>query len=207
MTTSQFKHPILRLEVLAPNGETRSEYRVFCRLQRESVRVDACCSCVHCDAITEGQTATVDCTMPMAADDPAKDPIGETTEIGTLLCQGTLVVADSTPVAKAFAALHAGDRRCIPIVDHKSALVGILHETGVVAWRAAGRHATASAVMSTAVALHERTPVRAALKILATNHLREATVVSDDGIPIGVFRDIDGLHWIRVARDSAPPRT
>ena len=57
-----------------------------------------------------------------------------------------------------------------------------------------------TASMSTAVAIHERTPVRVALKLLAASHLREATVVSDHGVPIGVFRDVDGLRWLAAAR-------
>jgi len=53
--------------------------------------------------------------------------------------------------------------------------------------------------MSTAIAVHERTPVRVALRMLAAHHLREATVISDEGTPIGLFRDVDGLRWISAA--------
>lgn len=204
MTSSQFKHPILRLDVLDADGVARHEHRVFCRLQRSSVPVDECCSCLHCDEITDGPVPTVDCTMPIARDDPAKDPTGESTEIGTLLCCGTVVVAATSPMTQAFSVLHAEGRRSIPIVDGHHVLVGMLHETGFLGRRLLGKDAAISSAMSSAIALHERTPVRTALKFLAANHLREATVVSDDGRPIGIFRDIDGLHWISVARDSVP---
>lgn len=206
MTSSHVKHPILRLQVIDRDGQERSEHRVFCRLQRRSIEVEECCSCIHCDEIEEGAAPTVNCTLPIAADDPASDPSGEQTEIGTLLRAGAVVVADDVDLRAAFARMRAEDRRSIAIVDDESALVGVLHEAGFVGRRAATKEVALAAAMSSAVALHERTSVRAALRYLAANHLREATVVSDDGIPIGTFRDIDGLHFISVARDSAPPK-
>jgi CBS domain-containing protein len=203
--TTQFKHPILRLDVLASDGTRQTEHRVFCRLQRQSVLVDDCCSCVHCDAISDGTTAaaTVDCTMPMAPDDPASDPTGERTEIGTLLCTGTIVVGQSTSLSSALAVLHAEDRRAVAIVDENHAIVGMVHETAFIGRRVADRAGAVSVAMSSAIAVNERTPVRVALRLLAASHLREATVVSDAGVPIGVFRDVDGLHWIAAARDAS----
>ncbi|MBS2018810.1 MAG: CBS domain-containing protein [Deltaproteobacteria bacterium] len=204
MTSSQFKHPVLRLDVLDENGVARHEHRVFCRLQRSSVLVEECCSCLHCDEIKDGPNPTVNCTMPIPPDDPAKDPAGDTTEIGTLLCCGTVVIAASSPLTQAFTVLHTEGRRSVPIVDSHHVLVGILHDTGFLGRRLLGKDSVITAAMSSAVALHERTPVRTALKFLAANHLREATVVSDEGKPIGVFRDIDGLHWLTLARGSEP---
>lgn len=206
MTSSRFKHPILHLHVLGGSGVERSEHRVFCRLQRRSIAVEDCCSCFHCDDITDGETATVNCTMPIAPDDPAADPRGEETEIGTLLCSGTVVLTDRAPLRDAFALMQSADRRSVAIVDDRSALIGIVHETGFIGRRVIEKEIAISAAMSSALALHERTPVRVALRFLAANHLREATVVSDDGVPIGTFRDIDGLDWIRVARDGSTQR-
>ena len=57
--------------------------------------------------------------------------------------------------------------------------------------------------MSSPIAIDERTPMRTALKLLVANHLREATVISKERVPIGVFRDVDGLRWIAAARRSA----
>ena len=200
MTSSSVKHPILRLEVLAPDGTRQAESRVFCRLQRRSVMVDTCCSCVHCDAISDGPIPTVDCSIPVKPLDIADDPEGEQMEVGALLCTGTMAIAQSAPVGIALELLRAERTRAVAVVDDGRVLVGLLHETVFIGHRPRARHSEISTAMSTAIAVHERTPVRMALRLLAANHLREVTVVSDDGTPIGLFKDVDGLHWIAVAR-------
>jgi hypothetical protein len=202
MTSSPVKHPILRLEVIAPDGTRQDEHRVFCRLQRRSVHVEECCECLHCDAITDGETPSVDCTIPIAPILATEDPTGEQTEVGMLLCTGAVVVAQSAAVESALRVLRADARRSVAVVDHRHALVGIIHETGFVGRGPSSRYGAVSTAMSTAIAVHESTPVRTALKLLAANHLREATVIADDGVPIGIFRDVDGLHWLGVARGT-----
>jgi CBS domain-containing protein len=197
-THGRVKHPILRLEVLAPDGTHATDHVVFCRLQRQSVRVEECCGCVHCDAVGE----TVDCTIPTPAG-PADDPLGEQTEVGSLLCRGTVVVADSVPLARALDVLRHGDRRSVAIVDARHIMVGVVHDAAFVGRLRSVHDGVVSGAMSSVVAVDERMPVRVALKLLATNHLREATVVSRNGVPIGVFHDIDGLRWIAAARREA----
>ncbi len=204
MTSTLVRHPILRLQVITEDGTRHDDHRVFCRLQHRSVRVDDCVQCHHFDAVTDGAGATVDCSIPEIPSMPSDDPTGEWTEIGVILCTGTVVVAQSAAVDSALRVLRTEERRSVPIVDENHVLVGMIHETGFMGRRSLrGLDGAISAAMSTAIAVHERTPVRVALRLLAANHLREATVVSADGIPIGVFRDVDGLHWIGLARGTA----
>lgn len=203
MTSSRVSHPILHLDVLEADGTRTRDHRVYCRLQRASIRVDACCECVHCDAITDGAAPSVDCTIPIRPLSPGDDPKGENIEVGTLLCQGTVVLAESTPTGRALKMLREEDRRSIAIVDAGNVLIGVVHEAGFMGRMGPVRAGTVTASMSSAVAVHERTPVRVALKLLAASHLREATVVSDEGVPIGVFRDVDGLRWLAGARQAA----
>jgi hypothetical protein len=203
MTSSRVSHPILRLEVLEADGTRTHDHRVYCRLQRSSIRVDACCECVHCDAITDGERPSVDCSIPVRPLAPGDDPKGESIEVGTLLCRGTVVLAESTSTGRALKMLREEDRRSVAIVDAGNVLIGVVHEAGFMGRMGPVRVGTVTASMSTAVAVHERTPVRVALKLLAASHLREATVVSDDGVPIGVFRDVDGLRWLAGARQAA----
>lgn len=204
MTSTKVKHPILRLEVLAPDGTHVAEHRVFCRWKHKSVRVDDCASCVHCDAITEGSSGSmpsVDCTIPVTPLPVGVDRTGDRTEVATLLCTGTIVVAETATLHAALALLHAENRRAVAIVDGHHVLVGLVHETASIGKLGALSGAIRGA-MSTAIAVHEGTPVRAALRMLAASHLREATVVSDEGTPLGIFRDVDGLRWIAVAHAS-----
>lgn len=62
---------------------------------------------------------------------------------------------------------------------------------------------TSPVAMPSPLALHESTPVRRALRLLASAHLREAAVVDDGGHPLGVFRDVDGLRYLTRARAIA----
>lgn len=198
---SREKHPILRLEVLAADGTRATDHVVFCRLQGQSVRVEECCRCVRCDAITEGEAPSVECTIPMPADD---DLDGERTEVGRLLCRGTVVVADSVPLARALDLLQQGQRHSVAIVDARHVMVGLVHESGLPAHLHRDRYLEVKATMASVVAIDERTPVRTALRLLASHHLREATVISKRGVPVGVFRDVDGLHWIGAAHHGEP---
>lgn len=196
MTSTRVRHPILRLEVLAADGTTTAEHRVFCRDQRASVTVEHCCACVHCDAVTDGPSPSVDCVIPLCPLGHADDPSGESVEVASLLCRGTIVLSQSAGLSQALRLLREADRRSVAIVDEDHVLVGLVHETGFRRGMISGSIIPVSATMSTAIAVHERTPVRVALRLLAANHLREATVVSNGGVPLGVFRDVDGLRWI-----------
>jgi len=203
MTTTRVKHPILHLDVLRADGTRMSDHRVFCRFKRRSVQVDACCSCVHCDEVTDGPAPAVHCSLPVRPLDHADDPAGERVEVGAVLCVGTVVLQASATLGTALDVLRAEDRRSVAVVDVRGALVGLVHEGGFVGRRGLPRVGLVSAAMSSPLAVHERTPVRLALKLLAANHLREVVVVSEEGVPLGVFRDVDGLRWIAGTRDDA----
>lgn len=197
--SSKVKHPILRLEVLGPDGTVTTDHVVFCQSQHRSVRVEECTRCVHCDSISEDPSPTVECTIPMTPLPRAEDPRGERIEVGNVLCRGTVVVSDTVRLAEAIAVLRYGDRRSVAIVDDRHVMVGLVHDGDPS--RRLGRMAElVGAVMTTSIAIDEATPVRVALKVLAANHLREATVISQNGVPIGVFRDVDGLDWISSSR-------
>lgn len=180
--------------------------RVFCRLRRASVDIEACARCAHCDAIRDGAVASVECTIPITPADGSADPAGERTEVGTLLSAGTTVIEDSASLRDVWRVLRTEDRRSVAVVDHEQKLVGVVHEMAFVRGAAgeSGRprcdRGDLTCAMSAAMAIHEATPVRVALRLLASSHLREATVVSPDGKPLGVFRDVDGLRWIARAR-------
>ena len=199
MTSIRIKHPILRLDVVEADGTLVSEHVVFCQRQQRTVHVEECCECVHCDAIAEGEPPTVDCSTAALLAEPSPDRDGESTAVGSMLCRGTVVIAQSVSLGRALALVHDEDRRSMAIVDHAHVMVGVVHDgAGGRARRA--HDAAVGASMTGVIAIDERTPVRVALRLLAARHLREATVISSDGVPIGVFTDVDGLRWIARAR-------
>ena len=208
---SRVSHPILRLEVLDARGSRTAEQHVFCRLRRESVDVDFCRMCDRRDAIQTAPTPSVDCTFAPQPHDVIPDPHGDRTEVGVLLREGTIALACSASLLDALALLSASDFRTVAVVGGDHILVGLLHET-VVAERCAklaDANVGVKAAMSSPLAVHEATPVRDALRFMAAAHLRQATVVTSAGVPLGVLRDVDALRWIAASehRLSTPPRS
>lgn len=210
---THISHPILRLEVLHPDGTRSSQHRVFCRYQNRSVPAGTCCACVHCDAINTAPIPTVNCTVAMEASALEPDPQGTHTAVGGVLQKGTLVLDPGTTIRQALSLLQSEDRRSVAVVDVNSSIIGVVHEAAflpkpVLPKGAAERPEDAVArVMSGSLAIHEKVPIRRALELLAAAHLREATVVDDGGIPLGVFRDIDGLRWLFKARKDVGEAT
>jgi CBS domain-containing protein len=202
---SRVSHPVLHLEVVDRDGVRMAGRRVFCRLRRESVDVELCRSCVRAYAIRDGAEPSVDCHVVPPAGALDEDPLGVHSEIGTLLRSGTMAVATSASLADALRVLRAGDMRSVAVVGGDHVLVGVLYDVPLSERSAKIGRATddVTTVMSTAFAIHESTPVRRALVFLASAHLRQAVVVNQSGVPLGVFRDVDGLRWIARARAGA----
>jgi len=210
--TTFVSHPILHLEVVREDGTSSSDYRVFCRYQARSIAVGTCCACMHCDRIAAEPTPSVDCTIPTTEAFTSIDPSGERTPVATLLARGTIAIDPSATVRDALNALRSQGHRSIAVVDATHALVGVVHEAVFVPARESSKSLSPSEdvthAMSSALAIHESVSVRHALRLLASAHLREATVVDDAYVPLGVFRDVDGLRFVFEARQrstSAPP--
>jgi CBS domain-containing protein len=224
--STRVSHPILRLEVVGADGRRSSEHRVFCRYQQRSVAVGTCCACTHCDAIVTTPSPAVNCTITVEERDLAPDPDGLRTAVGTMLEGATIAIDPGTTVRDALLLLNADDSRSIAVVNNTHTMVGVVHESSFLpmleeasARSPASVRSPASTVtplptqqraddqvlrmMSGAIAIHERLPIRKALEVLAGAHLREATVIDDAGVPLGVFRDVAGLRWLVTARDRS----
>jgi CBS domain-containing protein len=207
----RLSHPVLRIDVVGPNWTRQSEYRVFCKYQQRSVPIGTCCACVHCDAIMSSPEPSVECTVPLEETEPLPDPRGERTAVGEVLARGASVLDPSVTVREALALLRAENRRSVAVVDEKRSIIGVVHEATFVPKPGVRRQAPDESIMhilSGSIVIDESLSVRKALEVLAASHLREVTVVNGDGIPLGLFRDIDGLRWLVDARDresAAPP--
>lgn len=198
--TRRISHPVLHLDVVGEGGVRHADARVFCKYQRRAVAVETCRSCQHCDAVTDGPDASVACTVPAQPGDDIHDPDGERTDVGAILSRGAVVLEPDTSVGTTLALMHEEDRRSLAIVGQHGIVVGVIHEAAFIRRDASApepaRDEPVLHVMSSPLAIHERTPVRAALRLLAAAHLREAAVVDEQGVPLGVFRDVDGLRHL-----------
>lgn len=171
---------------------------MFCRYQRRSVPAGSCCACAHCDAITTDPEPAIICSIPVDPEALAPDPAGEKTEVAVLLHGESVAIDPAAAVGDALRVLRAQNRACVAVVDERRVLVGVIHEVAFV--RPGSQPEDVAAAMSSGLALHESTSVRRALRLLASAHLREAIVIDDAGVPLGTFRDVDGLRWIARAR-------
>jgi CBS domain-containing protein len=217
--TRRVSHPILRLEVLRPDGTRQDSHRVFCQRRGESVEVGVCAGCVHCEEIRSTPLPTVECSVPERPGALAYDPDGERTEVGKLLHSGTAVLHETCSLRDALELLRECDRREVAVVDPGHVLLGIVREVALSppsassAPRAVVRaslpprasEAPVTAAMTSPIIVHETIPIRTALRILASAHAREATVVTSERKPLGVFRDVDGLLWLAATRRAEEP--
>lgn len=198
---SRVSHPLLRLEVVRADGSRMTEHRVFCRYQRRSVPAGSCCACAHCETITMEPEPAIVCSIPVEPGALASDPAGEQTEVAVLLHGETVAIDPAAAIGDALRVLRAQERRSVAVVDERRVLVGVVHEVTFV--RPGKPSEDVAAAMSSGLALHESTPVRRALRLLASAHLREAIVIDDAGVPLGTFRDVEGLGWLARARASS----
>jgi CBS domain-containing protein len=196
------RHPRLRLRVVADDGTSAPFDRVYCRLRGASTPVASCRTCTRCEGITDGATPTVECTVP------ATTPLaqGDDAPVAAALTGAVRAISVSTRVKDALAILREDGRHVVPVVDTEWRLVGVVHELTFARDPSGGRASAdhdVAFVMSSALALDESTTVGDALRKLAAAQLRDATVVSGDGRPLGIFRDVDGLQWLARARRAA----
>ena len=210
MSQRRVSHPILRLHIVAPDGTLQTDNHVFCRKTMRSTEVEVCCQCLHCEAITDGARAAVECLIPAVAAAPLEDPGGEHTPIGTLLTGGMVAVSGDATVGAAVRLMRAEGLQSLAVVDGEHALVGLVRERGFLGAGVDGpslglRELGLRDAMSTPVAVHEQISIRSALRVLASHHLREIAVISSKGAPLGVFRDVDGLHWIALSQRATRP--
>jgi CBS domain-containing protein len=190
-------HPIVRLEVLGPNGRRQTALRVFCRERRTAVPVGVCAACRRCEAIVASPAPAVSCLVTEARADLPYDPLGLRTPVAEVLTSETFAVEAETTLREALAHLHAEDRRSVAVVDGGKVVIGVVHERQSTEFP---RDLPVTLVMGSKLALPMSTPIRRALELMAAAHLREVVVVDEEQVPLGTFRDVDGLHWLARAR-------
>jgi CBS domain-containing protein len=183
------RHPILHLEVVGADGTRASAHRVYCGLRGQSVSVGVCCACVRCEAIVGGPAPAVECTLPVGEGERA-------VVVGQVLGSGTLAVDEESSVEDALRLLYASGRQELPVVDASHVVVGVAREREL----GANRSFALSFATSSPLVVRESISVDEALRLLASAHLREVTVVGEDGVPIGVFRDVEGLRALAQRR-------
>lgn len=192
----QVTRPILRLHVLGSGGRAPPALRVYCRERAAPVPVGECRGCASCDEIVDEPRPAVRCRVSAARADLPVDPLGLVTPVAEVLTPATFAMRMDVTVADALAHLRRMDRRSAAVVDDENAVVGVVHEAD----RDDLPELPVGAVMRSRLALPLETSVRRALALMAAGHLREIVVVDAESVPLGTFRDVDGLLWLAAAR-------
>jgi CBS domain-containing protein len=184
-----------------------------------------CAACLEIAADGPGADGCVRCTpapVPVGARMAGGEPFGgarmhEGIAVGDVLTKRILCVGADLSVPALIALFVEQAMGGVFVVDDDGRLLGSIREVDFVrsrplqdkrAWfngtssvddeSAAGEGPPWSAgeMMSSAIAVHEGTPVRHVILQMARSHLREAPVVTRAGELLGALRDIDGLRWI-----------
>src|SRR5262249_11906009 len=117
--------------------------------------------------------------------------------VGQVLGSGTLAVDQDSSVEDALRLLYASGRQELPVVDASShVVIGVAREREL----GANRSFALAFATSSPLVVRESSSIDEALRLLASAHLREVTVVGEDGVPIGVFRDVEGLRALAQRR-------
>jgi CBS domain-containing protein len=190
----RIRRPVLEHSVVHPDGTHERRRRVFCgRLGRSMPLTE----CTRCPAFLEeigeeGADARIECSAEgpgpedevhaPRSDDPAAELVSQ-----TLLCVNEHVLAR--------AVVRLLEERGMPfilVVDEEGLVIGAIHAVNLQ--RLVAPTDRARDVMTSPGTAGEATSVRAALLEMAASHRRHIPIVSHDGVPVGVVRDVDALH-------------
>lgn len=86
---ARLTHPLLRLEVLRPDGTRTSSHRVYCTHEGRSVSVERCCACVYSESVAAEPFPSVACDVPR---DP--EELGHEDEVGAVVAEGAVALVD-----------------------------------------------------------------------------------------------------------------
>jgi CBS-domain-containing membrane protein len=213
---STAKRPVLVRRILRRDGTENVGFSVYCTEDGHALDLDACRACAVCDGVfaADDGAAEVRCrprsTPPEAPGGLMRGAITCVEEDVTsaqitplFLERGveTVLVVDadghlmgtirSGDLARAASAPH------IPGLDPELALVA-LRETS-----ARFAELRADALMSTAVRIDDGDDLERAVRKLARAHARELVIISRDGEPVGVVRDVDIVRAVARLRQKS----
>lgn len=218
--------PVRRRLKFLRDGSTRTAELVFCETHGESVPISRCASCPFSGNVAwalNGSSATVECcrfSLPMArsaSEPPASGArlrgpgaveVAATLPVGLSIVRTIVCVAHDAPLSVAMRAL-ATERSAygVAVVDESDRFMGMLGRATASFASLHSEGDPAADHMTTArCSVHERESLGNAFAAMTARHARELTVLSEDGVLVGVLRDIDALRFVSfVSRTGQRP--
>jgi len=218
--------PVRRRMKFLRDGSTRTAELVFCETHLESVPISRCASCPFSGNVAwalNGPSATVECcrfSLPMArsaSEPPASDArlqgpgaveVAAMLPVGLSIVRTVVCIAHDAPLSVAMRAL-AMDRSAygVAVVDENDRFMGTLGRTTASrAYLHSESDRAADHLTAAWCSVHERESLGNAFAAMTAKHAREITVLSEDGVLVGVLRDVDALRFVSfVSRTGQRP--
>jgi CBS domain-containing protein len=214
-----------RLKFLRDGSMDTTEL-VFCETDGASVPLSRCASCPFSGNVARdfrGPSATVECcrfTLPMARSATEPPPSGErlrgagavevaaTLPVGLSVVRTFVCVAHDAPLSVAMRALAMESSAYgVAVVDEGDHFVGMLGRAGAaLALLHSEGDRAADHARTEWCSVHESDSLGDAFTAMTAKHAREVTVLSDEGVLVGVLRDIDALRFVAfVSRTGRRP--
>ncbi|HTQ42100.1 MAG TPA: CBS domain-containing protein [Polyangiaceae bacterium] len=127
--------------------------------------------------------------------------------VGLSIARTVVCVAHDAPPSVAMRALAMeSSAHGVAVVDESDRFMGMLSRTTVsLAYLHSGSRA-ADHVTAAWCSVHERESLGNAFAAMTAKHAREIAVLSEDGVLVGVLRDIDALRFVSfVSRTGQRP--
>jgi CBS domain-containing protein len=188
--------PILRHAIVDADGQSVRRLRIFCARLGHSMELDTCKSCPAFLTTVEDERIECRADGPGPIDD-APPAVNVDGPAGAAPLPKLLCVRDDVPSMEVARLLSDGDVPFVLVVDAEGRAIGTVWATADLV----PVEALARDLMTMPVIASETTSVRDALLQMAGAHLRAISIVTSDGAPVGLLRDVDALQmWTSLRR-------
>ena len=128
--------------------------------------------------------------------------------VGLSIVRTVVCVAHDAPLSVAMRALEMDPSACaVAVVDESDRFVGMLgRTTASLACLHSESDRAADHLTAAWCSVHERESLGKAFVAMTAKHAREIVVLSEDGVLVGLLRDVDALRFVSfVSRTGQRP--
>jgi CBS domain-containing protein len=188
--------PILGHAIVDSNGRSVRRLRVFCARLGHSLDYEACKTCPAYRATVDGNR--IECRADGPGPDEEPSCSHRIDAAGAAPMPKLVCVREDVPATE-LSRLLADGTPFVLVVGEDGRAIGTVWGNGDAELAEIG--ALARDLMTSPTIAPETTSIRAALLQMASAHLRAVSIVTSDGSPVGLLRDVDALGmWTALRR-------
>lgn len=187
---------IRTVDVVSGRGRSLTLSSVRCPVRNRAAAVEECAHCgrsggVAQDALARGEYLC--CRAPLAEPHPVAVP-PELALVAQVMRRTSLALRPGVGRGVAAEALRARGAAAAPVVDGEGRPVGVVAEADLLRARSGGK--VSDAMVRVALAVPETAPLARAASLMAEHRAERVSVVSDDGVVVGVLTAVDVVAWL-----------